>query len=77
MSVLNTILPNYNDHDGLNNRAAEINSYFVSGEISQDERDHLLADLVRTAVIAQEASEQQQKILLGQCIKVLSMIPVP
>jgi hypothetical protein len=77
MSVLNTILPNYRDHDSLNNRAAEINSYFDSGEISETERDQLLADLVRTAVIAQEANEQEQKILLDQCVKVLSMIPIP
>jgi len=77
VSILSTILPNHQDHSNLNRRAAEINSYFDSGEISEDERDQLLADLVRTAVIAQEANEQEQKILLGQCVKILSMVPIP
>jgi hypothetical protein len=77
MSVLQNILPSYTDHATLDRRAAEINSYFAAGEISKNERDQLLTDLVRTAVIAQEANEQEQKILLGQCIKALSMIPIP
>lgn len=77
MSVLKTILPRYDDHAMLDRRAAEINSYFATGEIGEAERDNLLADLVRTAVIAHEADEQEQRILLGQCVKVLAMVPVP
>jgi hypothetical protein len=77
MSVLRTILPRYSDHATLDRRAAEINSYFVAGEIGEGERDQLLADLVRTAVIAEQANEQERKILLDQCVKVLSMVPIP
>jgi hypothetical protein len=76
-SVLEFLIPNHSDQKKLIDRAQEINSYHDSGEISAQERDELLADLVRTQVIAREANEQEQRILLGQVVKVLSMVPVP
>jgi transcription elongation GreA/GreB family factor len=76
-SVLEYLLPNHQDQKKLIGRAQEINSYHASGEISDQEREDLLADLVRTQVIAREANEQEQRILMGQVVKVLSMIPIP
>lgn len=75
-SVIEFLLPNYQDRAKLLDRAQEINSLCVRGDISESERDALLADLVNTAVIAAEANEQEQKILLAQVVKVLSMMPV-
>jgi polyhydroxyalkanoate synthesis regulator phasin len=77
MSVLKNILPNHSDPAGLDQRAAEINAFLASGNISTEEHRQLLEDLVRTAVIAREANQQNQKILLDQCVKALSMIPIP
>ena len=75
-SVIEYLLPNYHDRDQLLQRAHDINALHYQGEITESERDDLLADLVNTAVIAAEANEQEQKILLDQVVRVLSMLPI-
>lgn len=75
-SVIEYLLPNYHNRDQLLQRAGEINALHYRGEITESERDDLLSDLVNTAVIAADANEQEQKILLGQVVRVLSMLPI-
>jgi hypothetical protein len=75
-SVIEFLLPNYQDRERLLDQSREINALCTCGDISESERDALLADLVNTAVIAAEANEQEQKILLAQVVKVLSMMPI-
>ena len=76
MSVLKNILPRYHDLAGLDRQAAEINSYHESGEISQEDRDRLLANLVVASVREHESDDQEQQILLAQCVRALALVPV-
>jgi hypothetical protein len=56
--------------------ARDINRSYVNGEISPDERDALLKDLVNSQIIINECDEQERRILLDQVVKILSMIPI-
>ncbi len=76
-SVLESVLPDRTAVADLVSRAAEINSYYVNHEITAEDRESLLRDLVNTRVILAEASDQDRRILLEQVIKILSAVPIP
>ena len=75
-SLLESILPDNAAVSRLVDQAKDINRSYVNGEISADERDELLNDLVNTQTIIQESDEQERRILLRQAVKILSMIPI-
>jgi hypothetical protein len=75
-SLLESILPDNAAVAKLVEQARAINRSYVNGEISHDERDALLTDLVSTQAIIDESDEQQRRILIGQAAKILSMIPI-
>jgi hypothetical protein len=75
-SLLESILPDNACVARVAEQAKNINRSYVNGEISPDERDALLFDLVNTETIIQEMDQQERRILLGQAVKILSMIPI-
>jgi hypothetical protein len=76
-SLLESVLPDHGAVTDLVSRAAEINSYYVSNEISAIERDSLLMDLINTRVIMTEASKQDRAVLADQVFKILCAVPIP
>lgn len=75
-SMLESILPNNAAVSHLVDHARDINRSYVNGEISAEEKEELLRDLVNTQAIIDEANEQERRILLDQAVKILSMIPI-
>jgi hypothetical protein len=76
-SLLESVLPDHGAVTDLIRRAAEINSYYVSNEISAADRDSLMMDLVNTRVIISEDSKQDRAVLAGQVFKILCAVPIP
>lgn len=68
-------------HTDLSNFLAEqtqaINNAYTTQQISADERDALLEDLVRTNVVIQGASDQDIRVFLDRVLTVLKSVPLP
>lgn len=75
-SLLESILPDNVCAARVADRAREINRIYVNGEITLDERDALLFDLVNTETIIREMDEQDRRVLLNQAVKILAAIPI-
>lgn len=75
-SLLESILPDNAAVARLADSARDINRSYVNNEISSDERDALLEDLVNSQVIIKECDGQERRILIDQVVKILSMIPI-
>ena len=67
-------------HNDLSNFLAEqttaINQAFAQEQISTEERDALLNDLVNTNVVIQGASDQDMQIFLDRVLTVLKNAPI-
>ena len=74
---LNSVL----GHSDLSNFLAEqttaINQAFAQEQISAEERDALLTDLVNTNVIIQGVSNQDMQIFLDRVMTVVKNAPLP
>lgn len=68
-------------HADLSNFLAEqteaINNAYATQQISAEERESLLEDLVRTNVIIQGASDQDIRVFLDRVLTVLKSAPLP
>ena len=68
-------------HSDLSNFLAEqttaINQAFAQEQISSEERDALLNDLVNTNVVIQGASNQDMQIFLDRVLTVVKNAPLP
>ena len=68
-------------HDDLSNFLAEqtnaINTAYAAQQISAEEREALLTDLVNTNVVIQGASDQDMQIFLDRVLTVIKSAPLP
>lgn len=77
MQDLYGLLPNHHDLSGLAAQAQAINAAVAQGQITYEEHQALMEDLVRTQVIQNEAQTHEQKLFADQVISVLSNLPLP
>lgn len=71
------LMPHYDRIEELAQRAAEINAYAARGEITAEEHQALLEDLVRTQMIIDEANWHEKKLFFDQVVAALSHVPLP
>lgn len=68
-------------HDDLSNFLAEqtnaINTAYAAQQISAEEREALLTDLVNTNVVIQGANDQDMQIFLDRVLTVIKSAPLP
>lgn len=77
MENLYGLLPNHNDLSGLAAQAQAINAAAAGSEITAEEHQALLEDLVRTQVIQGEAQTHEHKLFADQVVAILSRLPLP
>ena len=70
------VLPHKELSDFLAEQTTAINQAFAQEQISADERDALLQDLVNTNVVFQGASDQDMRVFLDRVITVLKNVPL-
>lgn len=71
------LLPNYAGIHDLAAQAQAINAAAAQGQITYEEHQALLEDLVHTQGIVSEAHTHEQKLFADKLITVLSSLPLP
>lgn len=71
------MLPQYEGVADLGARAQEINAAAAVGDISAEEQQALLKDLVYAYVVIDEAQRHEHKMFVDQLVVVLSKVPLP
>lgn len=71
------LLPNYGGIHDLAAQAQAINAAAAQGQITYEEHQALLEDLVRTQVIMGEAQSHEQRLFADQVLKALASLPLP
>lgn len=74
---INEILGHTDLSNFLSEQTIAINTAYAQQQISAEERESLLQDLVNTNVIIQGASDQDMRIFLDRVLTVLKSAPLP
>lgn len=71
------MLPQYEGVANLGARAQEINQALAQEQITPEEHEALLRDLVHAYVVIDEAQRHEHKMFVDQLIVVLGKLPLP
>lgn len=74
---LNEILGHHDLSAFLEEQTVAINQAYATQQISEEERQALLQDLVNSNVVIQGASDQDMRIFLDRVLTVLIKAPIP
>ena len=74
---LNSVLGHSDLSAFLDEQSTAINQAFAQEQISIEERDALLSDLVNTNVVIQGASDQDMQVFLDRVLTVIKNAPLP
>lgn len=74
---LNSVLGNNDLSNFLAEQTTAINTAYAAQQISDEEREALLTDLVNTNVVIQGANDQDMQIFLDRVLTVIKSAPLP